>query len=203
MLFEFTLTSLIVIATPGTGALYTIAMGLAHGRPTAIVAAFGCTLGIVQHMAAAMAGLAVVLATNDTAFNVLKSAGALYLIWMAINVWRDTSLLAPPGETKRRSAAEIVRHAVLINLLNPKLSIFFLALLPQFVRPDDPGALVAMTGYSLAFMAVTFAIFALYGAFAAMARNRVLSSARLIGAIRKAFAAGFLLLGIRLALAGR
>ncbi|MGV8938896.1 MAG: LysE family translocator [Allorhizobium sp.] len=203
MLLEFILTSVIVIATPGTGALYTIAMGLAHGRTTAIVAAVGCTLGIVPHMAAAMAGLAVVLATNDTAFNTLKLAGALYLIWMAINVWRDTSLLAPIGEAKRQSATDIVRHAVMINLLNPKLSIFFLALLPQFIHQDDPGAMAAMTGYSLAFMAMTFVIFAAYGVFAAIARDRVQSSARLAAVIRKAFAAGFLLLGIRLALAGR
>lgn len=203
MLLEFTLTSLIVIATPGTGALYTIAMGLAHGRSTAAIAAFGCTLGIVPHMAAAMAGLAAVLTTNDAAFNILKLAGALYLIWMAINVWRDTQLLAPPNEAKRRSAGAIVRHAVLINLLNPKLSVFFLALLPQFVHPDDPGALAAMAGYGLAFMVMTYAVFALYGVFAARTRDRVLSSTRLTGLIRKAFAAGFLLLGIRLALAGR
>lgn len=203
MLLEFTLTSLVVIATPGTGALYTIAMGLAHGRATAIIAAFGCTLGIVPHMAAAMVGLAAILATSDAAFNILKLAGALYLIWMAISVWRDTSLLSPAGETRRQSAAEIIRHAVLINLLNPKLSIFFLALLPQFVHPDDPGALAAMTGYSLAFMVMTFVIFALYGIFAAMARDKVLSRPRLTVLIRRAFAAGFLLLGIRLALAGR
>ncbi|MCA1968007.1 MAG: LysE family translocator [Rhizobium sp.] len=203
MLLEFTLTSLIVIVTPGTGALYTVAMGLAHGRSTAVVAAFGCTLGIVPHMAAAMAGLAAVLATNDAAFNILKLVGALYLIWMAINVWRDTRLLAPPSEAKRRTAGSIIRHAVLINLLNPKLSVFFLALLPQFVRPDDPGALAAMAGYGLAFMVMTFAVFALYGIFAALTRDRVLSSTRFTSLIRKAFAAAFLLLGIKLALAGR
>lgn len=203
MLLEFTLTSLIVIATPGTGTLYTIAMGLSQGRATAVVAAFGCTLGIVPHMAAAMAGLAAVLATNDTAFHMLKLAGALYLIWMAISVWRDTALLAPPGETRRRAAGEIIRHAILINLLNPKLSVFFLALLPQFVRPDDPGALTAMSGYGFAFMLMTFGVFCLYGIFAAMTRDKILSSVRLTTLIRKAFAAGFLLLGVRLALAGR
>jgi threonine/homoserine/homoserine lactone efflux protein len=203
MLIEFVITSLIVIATPGTGALYTIATGLAHGRTAAMVAAFGCTLGILPHMAAAMAGLAAVLATNETAFGLLKLAGALYLIWMAVSIWRDRSLLAPPGEAQRRGSLETIRHAILINLLNPKLSIFFLALLPQFVHPDDPGALPAMAGYGLAFMVMTFAVFALYGIFAAMTRDRVLSSARLTNLIRRVFAAGFLALGIRLALAGR
>lgn len=200
MLLEFTLTSLIVIATPGTGALYTIAMGLAHGRVTAFVAAFGCTLGIIPHMAAAMLGLAAIIATNETTFAILKIAGALYLIWMAVGIWRDRSLLRPTVNAAPRRKRHIVRHAVLINLLNPKLSIFFLALLPQFVRPGDPGALLQMTGYSIAFMAMTFAVFAVYGMFAALARDRVLSSDRLVDWIRKIFAAGFLLLGIRLAL---
>lgn len=203
MLLEFTLTSLIVIATPGTGALYTIAMGLSHGRATALVAALGCTLGIVPHIAAAMLGLAAVLSTNETAFNLLKFAGALYLIWMAISVWRDTSLLTPSADDRPRSGHEIVRHAVLINLLNPKLSIFFLALLPQFVHPDEPNALLAMSGYSLAFMLMTLMVFTLYGWFAALARDRVLSSRALTNAIRRVFAAGFLMLGVRLALAER
>lgn len=203
MLLEFTLTSLIVIATPGTGALYTITMGLSHGRATAVVAAFGCALGIVPHILAAMLGLAAVLSTNETAFNVLKFAGALYLIWMAISVWRDASLLAAMEEAETRSYPEIIRHAVLINLLNPKLSVFFLALLPQFVRPGDPQALLLMSGYSLAFMAMTFAVFALYGWFAALTRDRVLASRRLTMALRRIFAAGFLALGVRLALAER
>ncbi|MHA7968483.1 LysE family translocator [Rhizobium sp. CAU 1783] len=203
MLIEFVVTSLIVIATPGTGTLYTIATGLAHGRAPALVAAFGCTLGILPHMAAAMAGLAAVLATNEAAFNILKFAGALYLIWMAISIWRDRSLLTPSGEAHRRGSIEIIRHAILINLLNPKLSIFFLALLPQFVHQDDPDALPAMAVYGLAFMVMTFAVFALYGVFAAMTRDRVLSSARLTNLIRRVFAAGFLALGVRLALADK
>lgn len=203
MLLEFTLTSLIVIATPGIGVLYTIAMGLSHGRATAVIAALGCTLGIVPHMLAAMLGLAAVLATNETAFNLLKLAGALYLIWMAIHVWRDTSLLAPATDEGPRSRSEIIRHAVLINLLNPKLSVFFLALLPQFVRPADPQALLLMSGYSLAFMGMTFVVFALYGWFAALTRDRVLANRRLTTAIRRIFAAGFLALGVRLALAER
>jgi threonine/homoserine/homoserine lactone efflux protein len=199
MLLEFILTSLIVIVTPGTGALYTIAMGLAHGRGTAIVAAFGCTLGIVPHMAAAMLGLAAILAANETAFSILKIAGAFYLIWMAVGIWRDRSLMRPAVDAAPQRKRHIVRHAVLINLLNPKLSIFFLALLPQFVRQGDPAALLQMTGYGVAFMAMTFAVFALYGICAALARDRVLSSDRLVDWLRKTFAAGFLLLGIKLA----
>ncbi|GEO83942.1 hypothetical protein GCM10007920_09660 [Ciceribacter naphthalenivorans] len=154
-------------------------------------------------MAAAMLGLAAVLSTNDAAFNLLKFAGALYLIYMAISVWRDTSLLTPATDERPRSGREIIRHAVLINLLNPKLSIFFLALLPQFVHSDEPNALLAMTCYSIAFMLLTLVVFALYGWFAALTRDRVLRSRVLTNGIRRTFAAGFLFLGMRLALAER
>ncbi|MBP1852596.1 LysE family translocator [Rhizobium halophytocola] len=201
MPIEFILTALIVIVTPGTGAIYTIAMGLSHGRRWALVAALGCTLGIVPHMLAAIAGLAAVLATNATAFNLLKLAGGLYLLWMAISIWRDGSLLAPRPDHGARRAPVIIRHAIAINLLNPKLSLFFLALLPQFVRPDDPHALCAMTGYSLAFMGLTFIVFALYGWFASLARRRLLASPQAVTWLRRSFAACFLLLGVRLALA--
>ncbi|MDI7860871.1 LysE family translocator [Rhizobiaceae bacterium n13] len=200
MMLEFALTSLIVIATPGTGALYTIAMGLGHGRRAAIIASLGCTAGIVPHMAAAMLGLAAVLATNETAFNLVKTAGVAYLIYMAVTIWRDRSLLAPSADERPRSTFEIIRHAVLINLLNPKLSLFFLALLPQFVGPSDENALISMLGYSLVFMVLTFIVFALYGIFAAAARQKVLASSTVTNWLRRSFAAGFLVLGIRLAI---
>lgn len=203
MYLEFILTSLIVIATPGTGALYTVVMGLSHGKDTSIVAAAGCTLGIVPHMIAAILGLAAVLATNDTAFQIVKLAGALYLLYMAISIWRDASLLSPERDRQQRSALGIIRHAVLINLFNPKLSIFFLALLPQFVSAADEHAVLRMTEYSLAFMVMTFVVFALYGLFAAAARDKVLSRPMLMLWIRKSFAAAFVALGLKLALAER
>lgn len=203
MYLEFILTSLIVIATPGTGALYTVVMGLSHGKGTSIVAAAGCTLGIVPHMIAAILGLAAVLATNDTAFQIVKLAGALYLLYMAISIWRDASLFSPERDRQQRSALGIIRHAVLINLFNPKLSIFFLALLPQFVSAADEHAILRMTEYSLAFMVMTFVVFALYGLFAAAARDKVLSRPRLMLWIRKSLAAAFVALGLKLALAER
>ncbi|ATN35071.1 lysine transporter LysE [Rhizobium sp. ACO-34A] len=203
MYLEFILTSLIVIATPGTGALYTVVMGLSHGKATSLVAAVGCTLGIVPHMIAAILGLAAVLATNDTAFQIVKLAGAGYLLYMAISIWRDASLFSPERDRQQRSALGIIRHAVLINLFNPKLSIFFLALLPQFVSASDEHAVLRMTEYSLAFMVMTFVVFALYGLFAAAARDRVLSRPRLMLWIRKSFAAAFVALGLKLALAER
>ncbi len=203
MYLEFILTSLIVIATPGTGALYTVVMGLSHGKATSLVAAGGCTLGIVPHMIAAILGLAAVLVTNDTAFQIVKLAGAGYLLYMAISIWRDASLFSPERDRQQRSAVGIIRHAVLINLFNPKLSIFFFALLPQFVTAQDEHAVLRMTEYSLAFMVMTFVVFALYGLFAATARDKVLSRPKLMLWIRKSFAAAFVALGLKLALAER
>ncbi|NGO62622.1 LysE family translocator [Rhizobium daejeonense] len=203
MYLEFILTSLIVIATPGTGALYTVVMGLSHGKATSLVAAGGCTLGIVPHMIAAILGLAAVLVTNDTAFQIVKLAGAGYLLYMAISIWRDASLFSPERDRQQRSAVGIIRHAVLINLFNPKLSIFFFALLPQFVTAQDEHAVLRMTEYSLAFMVMTFVVFALYGLFAATARDKVLSRPKLMLWIRKSFAAAFVTLGLKLALAER
>lgn len=203
MYLEFILTSLIVIATPGTGALYTVVMGLSHGKATSLVAAGGCTLGIVPHMIAAILGLAAVLVTNDTAFQIVKLAGAGYLLYMAISIWRDASLFSPERDRQQRSAVGIIRHAVLINLFNPKLSIFFFALLPQFVTAQDEHAVLRMTEYSLAFMVMTFVVFALYGLFAATARDKVLFRPKLMLWIRKSFAAAFVALGLKLALAER
>ncbi len=199
---EFLITSLIIVATPGTGALYTLAKALGDGHRAAVVAAFGCTLGILPHMAMAILGLAAVLQTEPRLFTAIKIAGVLYLVYMAIGLWRapaPSTAAAAPAE----SAAAVIRHAILINLLNPKLSIFFLAFLPQFVASETADPLLAMSGLSLVFMAMTFVVFAIYGLFAASLRQHVLTRPKIMQGINKVFAATFLLMAGRLALAQR
>lgn len=199
---EFLITSLVVVATPGTGALYTLAKALGDGHRAAVVAAFGCTLGILPHMAMAILGLAAVLQTEPRLFTAIKIAGVLYLVYMAIGLWRapaPSTAAAAPAE----SAAAVIRHAILINLLNPKLSIFFLAFLPQFVASETADPLLAMSGLSLVFMAMTFVVFAIYGVFAASLRQHVLTRPTIMQGINKVFAATFLLMAGRLALAQR
>lgn len=199
---EFLITSLIIVATPGTGALYTLAKALGDGHRAAVVAAFGCTLGIIPHMAMAILGLAAVLQTEPRLFTAIKIAGVLYLVYMAIGLWRapaPSTAAAAPAE----SAAAVIRHAILINLLNPKLSIFFLAFLPQFVASETADPLLAMSGLSLVFMAMTFVVFAIYGLFAASLRQHVLTRPTIMQGINKVFAATFLLMAGRLALAQR
>jgi threonine/homoserine/homoserine lactone efflux protein len=209
MSVEFLVTALIVVAVPGAGALYTVATGLAAGRRASTVAAFGCTIAILPHIAAAITGLAALLHTSAVAFQVLKYAGIAYLLYLAWQTLRERGALqlsaddSGAGGKGDRSGRRIVGQAVLINLLNPKLSIFFLAFLPQFVPADSPDALLRMVQLSAVFMALTFAVFAVYGLFAAAARRHVLTRPRVMAWLRRGIAAAFVGLGARLALAER
>jgi threonine/homoserine/homoserine lactone efflux protein len=203
MTLSFLLTSLIVVASPGTGVLYTLAAALTRGFRASIAAAFGCTLGIIPHMLAAMLGLAAVLHTSALAFAVLKYCGVIYLLYMAWQALREQGALAVDTRLDGRSSRRLIVTGILINILNPKLSIFFLAFLPQFIAADAGDALPRMLELSLAFMAMTFAVFVLYGLFAASVRDRVVTRPRVMGWFRRGFAAGFAALGARLALAER
>jgi len=200
---EFLLTSFIVIVSPGTGVLYTLAAGLSRGSRASVVAAFGCTIGIVPHMAAAIMGLAALLHTSALAFQTFKYLGVAYLLYMAWNTLRERGALKVEKEVGARSAIQVTVTGILINILNPKLSIFFLAFLPQFVAVDEPNPLARMLELSAAFMAMTFAVFALYGLFAASLRDRVITRPKAMAWLRRSFAAGFAALGARLALAER
>src|SRR6201746_242059 len=159
MSISFLLTSLIVIASPGTGVLYTLAAALTKGSRASIAAAFGCTLGIVPHMCAAMLGLAAVLHTSALAFSALKWCGVIYLLYMAWQGLRERGALAVDGRLDARSAGRVIVTGFLINILNPKLSIFFLAFLPQFIAADEGHPMLRMLELSAAFMAMTFAAF--------------------------------------------
>ena len=203
MSWSFLLTSLIVVASPGTGVLYTLAAALTKGSRASIAAAFGCTLGIVPHMLAAMLGLAAVLHTSALAFAVLKYCGVIYLLYMAWQALREQGALAVDTRLDGRSAKRVIVTGILINILNPKLSIFFLAFLPQFVAADEGHPLARMLELSITFMAMTFAVFVLYGLFAASVRDRIVSRPRVMSWLRRGFAAGFAALGARLALAER
>jgi threonine/homoserine/homoserine lactone efflux protein len=199
----FLLTSLIVVAAPGTGVLYTLAAGLSRGRRASIVAAFGCTLGIVPHIAAAILGLAALLHASAVAFQAFKYVGVAYLLYMSWSMLRADGALRIEPETTRRSVREVTITAILINILNPKLSIFFLAFLPQFVPAGDAHPLARMIGLSLVFMLMTFVVFVVYGMFAAAVREHVISRPRVLAWMRRSFAAAFIALGARLAFAER
>ena len=203
MSIEFILTTLVVVISPGTGALYTIAAGLSRGAKASVVAAFGCTLGIVPHMLAAITGLAAILHTSALAFEIIKYLGVAYLLWMAWATLRETGALSVETDRAPKSAMKVIVESILINILNPKLSIFFFAFLPQFVPANSDGALLQMLGLSGVFMLATFVVFALYGLFAAAMRAHVISRPAIMTWMRRTFAAAFVLLGVRLAFAER
>jgi threonine/homoserine/homoserine lactone efflux protein len=200
---EFLLTSLVIVATPGTGVLYTLAAGLSRGARASIVAAVGCTLGIVPHLAAAITGAAALLHTSAVAFQTVKYLGVAYLLYMAWAMWKDRGALTVEEDAAPRSARRVITSGVLINILNPKLTIFFFAFLPQFVSTSDSNALVRMLGLSAVFMAMTFGVFAVYGVFAAAARRHVISRPRFVTGMRRFFAVTFVALGARLAAESR
>ena len=203
MSLSFLITSLIVIVSPGTGVLYTLAAALSRGSRASVAAAFGCTLGIVPHMSAAMLGLAAVLHTSALAFAALKWLGVIYLLYMAWQALRERGALKVDGRLDARSTRRVVVTGVLINILNPKLSIFFLAFLPQFIAADEGRPWMRMLELSAAFMAMTFAVFVVYGLFAASVRDRIVTRPKAMTWLRRAFAGGFAALGARLALAER
>jgi threonine/homoserine/homoserine lactone efflux protein len=202
----FLLTALVIVVTPGTGVLLTVGAGLSRGARASFVTAVGCTLGIVPHLAAAVTGAAALLRASGTAFEVVKLAGVGYLLLLAFLTWRDkTTLHLEEGHAGQRSPGtlKVMTSAVLANLLNPKLSLFFFAFLPQFIPKDAAHPLAQLLLLSGVFMAMTLVVFIGYGAFAARVRQHVLQRPVVIRRLRQLFALSFVGLSARLATADR
>ena len=200
---NFLLTSLIVVLIPGTGVIYTISTGLTRGKRASIVVALGCTAGIVPHLAATILGLSAVMHTSALAFQALKYMGVAYLFYLAYATWRDKSAFALDTTPQHTTAGSLVIKAFLLNILNPKLTLFFLAFLPQFITPDGSAPLLQLLTLSAVFMAMTFGIFVLYGLLAHAFRQAVIESPRVQSWLRRSFAAAFAGLAIDLALSDR
>jgi threonine/homoserine/homoserine lactone efflux protein len=200
---DFFLTALVIVALPGTGVIYTVAAGLSRGPRASLLAALGCTLGIVPHMLAAISGLAALLHSSAAAFQILKYLGMAYLLHMAWTLYRERGMLGLNAGPADESPLQVIVSGIFINLLNPKLSLFFLAFLPQFVSVSEASPVHRMTALSLVFMALTFVVFAVYGVFAASVRRHVLSSEVVQRWMRRGFAAAFAGLAAQLAFTHR
>ncbi|QBF30003.1 LysE family translocator [Thalassococcus sp. S3] len=196
---QFLVTAFVVVIAPGTGVIYTLAIGLGQGRGPALMAAMGCTLGIVPHLLAATLGLAALLHTSALLFQIVKFAGVAYLLYLAWQALKSDGALSVSANRNRDSGWRIARRGALINILNPKLSIFFLALLPPFLSGNPATATAEMVGMGAIFMVMTFAVFVAYGVFAAAARDWLLTSDRIMRWLNRGFAAIFAALGARLA----
>jgi threonine/homoserine/homoserine lactone efflux protein len=200
---DFLLTSFIIVASPGTGVLYTLAAALSHGKRASVVAAIGCTLGILPHLAAAITGLAALLHTSAVAFQALKYLGVAYLLYMAWKTLQEHGNLRIEKNIESRSDGQVIITGILINILNPKLSIFFFAFLPQFVSANEQYPLVRMIELSTVFMLLTLAVFVCYGLGAALVRVHLISRPRVMTWMRWTFASAFAALGLKLALSER
>ncbi len=203
MSIEFLILSLIVVIAPGTGVLYTLANGLAGGGRRSAIAAFGCTMGILPHIAAAVFGLAALLHASAGAFQVIKFAGVAYLIYLAWGALKDQGALSVDNGAEKRSWWDIAFKGFLINILNPKLSVFFLAFLPQFIDPNGGSVTVQMLYMGAIFMVMTFIVFIGYGLAATMVRSHIISRPGVLKWFGRFIAGAFLSLGIKLALAER
>lgn len=197
MTLEFFLTSLVVVASPGTGAVFTLATGLSQGARASVLAAFASTMGVLPPMFAAVTGLAALLHSSAVAFEVVKYLGVAYLLYMSYSTLREDGALQITAHAPS-APLKVIVHGILINLLNPKLSIFFFAFLPQFIAPADPSPLAHMIGLSMIFMVMTFAVFSACGVFAAHVRHHVTSRPSVLRWMRRSFAAAFAGLGLKL-----
>ncbi len=199
----FLLTSLVVALIPGTGAIYTVSTGLFRGRRASIAAALGCTAGIIPHLLASILGLSFILHMSALVFQGIKFAGAAYLLYLAWATWRERGGLEFRADSTEAGSRQIIIKAVLLNLLNPKLTLFFFAFLPHFVSSGSASPVPQFLGLSLVFMAVTFLVFAVYGLLASSIRTYVANSPRVLVWLRRSFAAVFAGLSVELALADR
>jgi threonine/homoserine/homoserine lactone efflux protein len=200
---EFLITSLVVVLIPGTGVVFTVSTGLSQGRRASLFASIGCTLGIVPHLLATVLGLAAIMQTSALAFQVLKYAGVAYLFYLAVITWRDRSPMATQAVQGKGGMRGLVIKAFLLNILNPKLTIFFLAFMPQFVEPSAASPLAQLLGLSAVFMAMTFGVFVVYGLLAHAFRRAVVESPQVQAWLRRGFASAFAGLGAQLAVSER
>lgn len=197
---EFLLTSLIVVLIPGTGAVYTINTGLTLKWRASIAAAIGCTLGIVPHILASILGLSALLNMSAQVFSILKIAGALYLLYVAWNMWREAGVLEVNKKSTETGAIQIAIKAIAINLLNPKLTIFFFAFLPLFVSKNSSSPAMEMIMLSAVFMGITFIIFLLYGILASGISAYLMNSSKVVKQVQQAFAVILAAFAVKLAL---
>jgi threonine/homoserine/homoserine lactone efflux protein len=196
---EFLLTSLVVVLVPGTGVVYTINTGLTFKWRASIAAAIGCTLGIVPHILASILGLSALLNMSAQTFSVLKVAGSAY-DYLCANMWREAGTLEINRKSAETNVIQIAMKAIAINLLNPKLTIFFFAFLPLFVPENSPSATMEMISLSIVFMVMTFVIFALYGILASGLSAYLMNSTKLVKRFQQAFAVMLAAFAVKLAL---
>jgi len=196
---EFLLTSLVVVLIPGTGVIYTVSMGLFMGARASFFASIGCTLGIVPSLLASILGLAVIIHTSALAFQIVKYAGVIYLLYLAWMMWKSSESLSLDEKVEKQSMFKVAFRGFLINILNPKLTIFFLAFLPQFLPINMNSYTIDMMILGVIFMLMTLVVFIIYGLLATTIRDYMINSKIISKYVQRIFAGTFAILGLKLA----
>ena len=195
---EFLVTSLVVVLIPGTGVIYTVSVGLTNNIKNCIAAAVGCTLGIVPHIIASILGISAIMHMSAQAFFLIKLTGSAYLLYLAWGMLRSTSTLEINEANNNISFMQIILKAIAINVLNPKLTLFFLSFLPQFIKSGGPNIKFQMILLSILFMSMTLIIFIMYGVLANKVRCWIKKSKTFMKRIQQVFAVIFAGLAVRL-----
>jgi threonine/homoserine/homoserine lactone efflux protein len=187
--------------TPGPDVLYIVSHGLRSGARAGMVAALGIISGCFVHVFAAAAGLSALLATSATAFTVLKWVGAAYLLWMGVKLLlsRGGRLLLDEGSPPEADLWAVWRRGFLTNVLNPKVALFFLAFVPQFIRPDAAHPALSFLLLGVLFNLNSLPINLGYAWLAAWAARRLHTLQRAMGWMDRVAGALFIGFGLRLA----
>ncbi|MEA4968246.1 MAG: LysE family translocator [Candidatus Metalachnospira sp.] len=198
-IYTFITSSIIIILIPGTGVIYTVATGLTKGKKSGVIAAVGCTVGIVPHLCVSILLSSLILKFGDYIFSIMKVIGALYLIYLGFNMLLNKAVLDFEKTESNDKAIDTIRQGVLINLLNPKLTLFFFSFLPQYVSENSNNYILDSIMYGLIFMSLTFIVFVAYGVFAGKMRTLVYKSPKVLRGMQWTFGIIFILFAIQLA----
>jgi len=184
---------------PGAGSIYTISTGLFRGWRSSIAAAFGCTAGIIPHLLFSILVLSSVYEYSTDAFQVIKYSGAVYLLYLAYSMWKESGGSEfLENSDQKKDELKIILNAVFINLFNPKLSVFFLAFLPLFVSLESKFPVFQFIFLSIIFMLMTLIVFIIYGLLAHNVSKYFRQSGVVYIWTKRAFAVIFITLGAKL-----
>lgn len=198
--WEFLFTSLVIVLIPGTGVIYTVSAGLTGSKRNSIIAAVGCTLGIIPHLTAGILGLSAILHTSAFIFQIIKIIGVIYLIYLGYGLLVNKSTIKINEEFELKQNLKIIGKGILINLLNPKLTLFFFSFLPQFISDSSSNYFYQMILLSIIFMGLTLVIFIIYGILANYFKQLFMKSPQMIKRIQQSFGAIMIGFAVKLAL---
>ncbi len=199
-LYVLLITSLIIILIPGTGVVYTVSLGMSEGRKNSVFAALGCTAGILPHLCISIVLSSLLMQMDGRVFTVMKYMGALYLIYLGIGMILSKGNVQFAERRTESHAWAIVKRGILINLLNPKLTLFFFSFLPQYVSSDSANYMLRSSLLGILFMALTFIVFVGYGCLAGTAKRGLCQSSRRMSFLQKCFGITFIAFAVKLAL---